>query len=316
MANNAARAGLFFITTAIIFWGMLPIVLKLAAVFIDPISLTWFRYAVAFLISLLLQSLAGKLVEFKSLTKDDWIRLSFAAIFSIGNYVSFMYCLKYLSPGQAQLNFQTAPFLLAFGGVLFFKEKLKPVQMACFATLALGMLLFFHPYLDFSQQQGADMWWGILIVQFSVISWTCYSLVQKSLMAKLSAPNFLLFVYGFATLAMLPFSDFGQFEPMNTEQWIMAMFSAIGTLIAFGCFAQSMKYWPASKVGPMIALTPVCSFGFTYLVSEMGWWPQVIKSDQLDLQGITGIVIVILSVGGVQLLPGWMARRADKQSTD
>jgi drug/metabolite transporter (DMT)-like permease len=315
LANNAFHLGLFFITIAILAWGILPIALKLSSPFIDPVTFTWFRYIVAFLISFALQYWAGKLGEFKSLVRADWIQLSLAAVFSIANYVSFVYCLNYLTPGQSQLNFQTAPFLLAFGGVLFFKEKLQPVQMACFATLALGMLLFFHPHLDFSQQKDNGMWLGVMIVQFSAISWVCYSLLQKSLMGKLSAPNFLLYVYGFASVVMLPFCQYDAFAPMNTEQWLICLFSAVATLVAFGCFAQSMKYWPASQVGPMIAITPVCSFATTRLVSDMNWWPGIIISDQLDLQAIAGIVIVVLSVVAFQLLPMWMAKRAKNQST-
>ena len=49
------KLGLFFATTAILFWGMLPIALKLSAGFIDPITLTWFRFFIAFIVSIGLQ---------------------------------------------------------------------------------------------------------------------------------------------------------------------------------------------------------------------------------------------------------------------
>ncbi|NQZ12286.1 MAG: DMT family transporter [Algicola sp.] len=324
MSAHTFRLGLLFISIAVVCWGILPIALKLSGAFIDPVTLTWFRYAVAFVTSFVFQLFNGRLVEFKSLKRFDWLRLSFAALFSIGNYVSFVYCLDYLTPDQAQLNFQTAPFFLAFGGVLFFKEKLKPVQMMCFATLALGMMLFFHPFIDFTQrldpsklldqskQENTSVWLGLLIVQFSAMSWTCYSLIQKSMVARVSPANFLLFIYGFATVVMLPASDLTHFAQMQSDQWWVALFCAFNTLVAYGCFAQSMKYWSTSKIGPMVALTPVCSLATTWAVNTLGWWPEVISYNPLDTLSTLGIVLVVLSVCGIQLLPVLLAKFVTK----
>ncbi|SFC78155.1 DMT family transporter [Pseudoalteromonas denitrificans] len=309
------RLGLFFISTAVIFWGILPIALKLSASFIDPVTLTWFRFLIALIVSFFIQFFTGKLQQFKQLTKAHWLKLAIAAIFSIFNYVSFVYCLEYLSPGQAQLNFQTAPFFLAFGGLILFKEKLKPVQMMCFATLALGMMLFFNPYLDFSNTENNKIWLGILIVQFSALSWTCYALIQKSLVKNLSPNNILLFIYGFGLFAMMPFSDLNYFLKMNINEWWIVLFCAVNTLIAYGCFAQSMKYWPTSQVGPMIALTPILSFSSTAFVAYLGWWPDKITSTSLDFTAIIGIAIVVLSVFGIQVLPKLLESRKLKLRT-
>jgi len=303
------RLGLFFISVAVLSWGILPIALKLSANFIDPVTLTWFRFFVALIVSFGIQYFGGKLSQFFTLTKFDWFKLAIAAVFSIFNYVSFVYCLEYLSPGQAQLNFQTAPFFLAFGGLIFFKEKLKPIQMACFATLALGMMLFFNPYLDLSNNKNTDIWFGILIVQFSALSWTSYALIQKSLIKKLSPNNILLFIYGFGLIAMFPFSNFEYFTHMKVDDWWIALFCAVNTLIAYGCFAQSMKYWPTSQVGPMVALTPILSLSSTALVDYLGWWPNEISSTPLSMISIIGIIFVITSVFGIQALPKIMEKR-------
>ncbi len=291
------------------FWGILPIALKLSTRFIDPISLTWFRFFIALIFSFALQFYGGKLVQFKNLLLNDWFKLIVCAIFSMFNYVSFVYCLEYLTPGQAQLNFQTAPFFLAFGGILFFKDRLSSIQMMCFATLALGMMLFFHPYLDFSEVEHKNVWLGILIVQFSALSWTCYALIQKSLITKLSPNNILLFIYGFGTIAMAPLSDFEHFTLMNKSDWFIAIFCALNTLIAYGCFAQSMKYWSTSEVGPMVALTPILSFMSTEMVVIFGWWPDVFSSNQLNVLSITGIALIVMSVAGIQLLPTLLAKK-------
>ncbi len=297
------KLGLIFSITAVLSWGMLPVALKLSAGFIDPVTLTWFRFFVAFFVSLVLQKISGNLPQFRRLVMKDWFKLTVAAVFSLMNYISFVYCLDYLEPGPAQLNFQTAPFFLAFGGMIFFKERLNAFQMACFATLGLGMMLFFHPYLDISNSANSNIWVGVLLVQFSAISWTCYALIQKSLIAKLSPGNVLLYIYGSGLFLILPFSDLNHFSNMNLNQWSIAFYCAINTLIAYGCFGQAMKYWPTAQVGATVALTPIFSFSITAIVVSLGWWPTIIISNPINSLGLFGIFLVVSSVLIVQLIP-------------
>ncbi|MDT3295238.1 DMT family transporter [Shewanella sp. SP2S2-6] len=311
-ANNHAQLGLLFISVAIVFWGMLPIALKLSGAFIDPVTLTWFRFLVALVVSILIQWSVGSLKQFAALDAKVWLRLVLAGVFLMLNYVSFVYSLDYLAPGAAQLNFQTSPFFLAFGGVLFFKERLNAEQLSCFATLALGMLMFFHPYLDLSGANNHQVWIGVMIIQFSALSWTSYALLQKSLLNRLSPANVLLVIYGLGIFVMAPFSDFSQFASMDSFEWQIALFCAANTLIAYGCFGQSMKYWPTAQVSAMLALTPVFSFSATALVVSIGWWPEVFHADELDGLSLLGIGVIIVSVMVVQLLPLYRNRQAKR----
>lgn len=280
--------------------------------FIDPVTLTWFRFLVALVVSILIQWSAGSLKQFAALDAKVWLRLVLAGVFLMLNYVSFVYSLDYLAPGAAQLNFQTSPFFLAFGGVLFFKERLNAVQLSCFATLALGMLMFFHPYLDLSGANNHQVWIGVMIIQFSALSWTSYALLQKSLLNRLSPANVLLVIYGLGIFVMAPFSDFSQFASMDSFEWQIALFCAANTLIAYGCFGQSMKYWPTAQVSAMLALTPVFSFSATALVVSIGWWPEVFHADELDGLSLLGIGVIIVSVMVVQLLPLYRNRQAKR----
>ncbi|TCN90645.1 DMT family transporter [Shewanella fodinae] len=308
MSANAARLGLIFMSTTVIFWGVMPIALKLSAEFIDPVTLTWFRFGVAFVATLLQQCLLGGLQQFAQLRRRDWLKLALAALLLIGNYVSFVFALKYLAPGTVQLNFQTSSFFLALGGVLFFGERFSRTQLLCFSALAGGMLLFFNPFLSGASGAGKVLV-GVAIVQLSVISWVSYALLQKSLGRRLSPANVLLFIYGFSLPVLLPFSDISPFYTMNIEQWWIAIFCAVSTLVAYGCFGQAMKYWPAAQVGALMALTPVLSFAATDLVGQLGWWRGSFSATPLNLLSQAGIVLIVLSVMLVQLLPHWQQRQ-------
>ncbi|WP_434939284.1 DMT family transporter [Shewanella sp. HL-SH8] len=311
--DNAAKLGLIFVSIAVFFWGILPIALKLSGQFIDPVTLTWFRFVMAFVVTFLLQWHFGKLKQFSVLISSDWLKLSLAGILLMFNYVSFVYSLDYLAPGTAQLNFQTAPFFLAFGGVLLFKERLNAMQLSCFAALAIGMLMFFHPNLNLGNTDNHQIVIGVMIVQFSVLSWTSYALLQKSLGGKLSPSNVLLFIYGLGIFAMAPFSDFSHFALMDSSNWMVVIFCGANTLIAYGCFGQAMKYWPTAQVSAMLALTPVLSFSSTALVVSLGWWNGVFSADNLDALSLMGIVLIICSVFAVQIWPLYLKRKAAKR---
>jgi len=101
---------------------------------------------------------------------------------------------------------------------------------------------------------------------------------------------------------------------MNMNQWVIAVFCAINTLIAYGSFAQSMKYWPTAQVGATVTLAPVFSFIFTAIVVALGWWPAMIQSSPLDMLSLTGILLVIGSVICVQLMPLFSKRAKHRVS--
>ncbi|MBP7665093.1 MAG: EamA family transporter, partial [Shewanella sp.] len=142
--------------------------------------------------------------------------------------------------------------------------------------------------------------------------WTSYALLQKSLLNRLSPANVLLVIYGLGIFVMAPFSDFSQFVSMDSFDWQIALFCAANTLIAYGCFGQSMKYWPTAQVSAMLALTPVFSFSATALVVSLGWWPEVFRADELDGLSLLGIGVIIVSVMVVQLLPMYRNRQAKR----
>ncbi|MCD9522664.1 EamA family transporter [Photobacterium carnosum] len=301
MTNN--KLGLLYSSITLLFWGILPIALKLSEKFIDATSLSWFRFFIAFIILFILQLTSNNLQQFRKITRKEIIKLLFAGVFLTLNYVTFVLALKYLSPGEAQLNFQVAPFFLAFGSLLFFKERLTAIQLSCLFTLAVGIILFFHPHISGHINTDSKVLIGVGIIEFSALSWACYTLLQKSLMAKISTSNVLLCVFGIGMVLLTPLTDFTQFTVLTTFDWSIALFCAFNTLIAYSALAKALVFWPAAQVSAVVAVAPVISFMSTAFVVTMGWWPNIIKAAHLTSLSIIGIIVIVGSVATMQLLP-------------
>ncbi|REG82405.1 DMT family transporter [Marinomonas pollencensis] len=300
-------SGLFFSGITVLFWGMLPIALKLSSGFSDPVTLTWLRFSVAGIILGLWQWQRGNLTEFKSLSKKDWGRLATAGTFLIINYTSFAWSLQFLLPGSAQLSFQIAPLFLALGGLIFLKETIHIKQWGCFALLSAGMMVFFHPI--FSSNQGSTIWLGFAIVQMSALAWSLYALLQKSLFTQLSPSNILLAIYGYALVVMLPFSSPAELTKMSFTDGMVAAFCCLNTLIAYGAFAQALRYWQTVQVSAAVALTPVTSFILTEVCVAWGFWPEIIQSSHADALSLFGMLLVIVSAISVQFISASMQRK-------
>ncbi|KFZ36805.1 hypothetical protein HR45_14405 [Shewanella mangrovi] len=304
MSTNNARSGLLFIAAAVIFWGIMPVALKLTVGFVDAVNLTWFRFGAAGLMLVVFQALAGGLASFKQVTLKQWGWLALAGIMLLANYLSFMLALKYLAPGTAQLNFQTSGVFLAIGGFLVFGERLSRFQISCFMALAVGMLMFFNPYLRFDgAADGGDVLLGVLLIQLSVLCWCVSVLLQRQLAGVLSPTNILLVIYVLGAIVLLPSCDFTVWQPLDSEAWTIVIASAIATLLAYACFAQGMKSLPAGQVGAMLALTPIISFISTDILVYAGWWRDILHVDALNWLSKLGIGVIVLAVMSVQLKP-------------
>ena len=301
MTNN--KQGLLYSSITLLFWGILPIALKLSEKFIDATSLSWFRFFIAFIIIFVIQLTSNKLQQFRKITTKEIIKLLFAGVFLTLNYVTFVLTLKYLSPGEAQLNFQVAPFFLAFGSLLFFKERLTAIQLSCLFTLAIGIIIFFHPNISGHINTGSKTLIGVGIIEFSALSWACYTLLQKSLMAKISTSNVLLCVFGVGMVLLAPLTDFTRLTTLTGFDWSIALFCAFNTLIAYSALAKALVFWPAAQVSAVVAVAPVISFISTAAVVAMGWWPNTIQAPHLNTLSIIGIIVIVGSVATMQLLP-------------
>jgi drug/metabolite transporter (DMT)-like permease len=108
--------GIFYAIITVLFWGVLAVALKVAVKRVDPATIVWFRFVLAF-IPLLAWSLIRNPENLKILVKPPLI-LIVAAIALAINYLGFNLGVKYTSPVNAQLFVQIGQILLALAGII------------------------------------------------------------------------------------------------------------------------------------------------------------------------------------------------------
>lgn len=296
------QLGLTLALTTMLAWASLPVALKLTLEFIDPWTLTWFRFASAAALLLAWQGPRRSFSGFRRLRKILWALLLIAALGLMGNYVFYLLGLAQTGPAIAQIIIQLAPLLMGLGGIALFGERYNLAQWLGFITLIFGLGFFFHHQfatIDSNQLGGQNsglssdaLWQGAIFLVISAISWAGYALAQKQLLRDFSSTRIMLFIYLFASITLVSSANLEAFYGLNLIQWGLLVFCALNTLVAYGAFAEALNHWEASRVSAVLALTPLGTFLVAMLVSY--WFPDNLAPENLDWLSWGGAVVVVV----------------------
>lgn len=274
-------------------WATLPAALKIALNQIDAYSLTWLRFLFAAVVLGLWLGLRGRLGAYRGLAAPAWALLALAAVMLIGNYLLYLIGVDRTTPGNAQVLIQAAPLLMALGGIWVFGERYNGWQWLGMVAIVAGLGLFM---LD--QDRGADLGRyrvGGAIVLLAALAWALYALAQKQLLNHLGSAQILLFIYAFAAIALLPWTDFSALLALHGLPLVMVVYASVNTLIAYGAFAEALAHWEASRVSAVLATTPLLAV----LCVEIGHYlvPDLLAPERIHTLGWVGAFLVVLGSG-------------------
>lgn len=287
MQNNTK--GIIYACVTAFFWGFLAIALKVAVREVEPKTIVWFRFLVAFLM------LAGWQIKqnpssFKILINPPLL-LIVAALGLSWNYLGFMLGIERTTPSNAQLFIQTGPIILAISGFLIFKERVNRNQMIGFTIAIMGFLFFYHDQLNaFFESQGRYQS-GVLFTISGAVAWAVYAVLQKKLVAKHSVQTLNLFIFGLPALLYLPFINLHPLFQLHWTWWLLMFFLGANTFIAYTCLSQALKYIEANKVSVIIIINPIITFTTMGILTELNvsW----VAHEKFSLITIFGASLVI-----------------------
>lgn len=250
--------GILYASITALFWGFLAIVLKIIDNDLEPETIVWFRFVLAFLMLAGWQAAKDK-SAFKLMLKPPLL-LIVATLALSWNYISFMMGIHYTTPSNAQLFIQFGPILLAVAGLVFFRERINKLQIIGFTVAFLGMAFFYRDQLlaFFDAQKNYNL--GVAYILTSAVAWATYAILQKKLVVKHSTESLNLFTFGLPIFLYMPFVNFGSLLHINWVTWLLLLFVGLNTLFSYTFLSMALKNTEANKVSVIIIINPVITF--------------------------------------------------------
>ena len=264
--NDNAK-GLMFAGFTALLWGFLAIALKVALYDLNPVSVVWFRFTVAFILLFIILLVFDK--NMSQAFRKPPLKIFIAAAFLGMNYLGFITGVKYTSPSNAQVFIQIGPVSLAFAGLFIFREKLTWKHSVGFVLLLVGFWLFYSEQTGGLSGKTEGYTRGIISVLLGGLSWAVFSVIQKTLVQKWNPNHLNLMVYGFCSLMFLPFVEFSKFPGLSFADWLLLIFLGLNTLLAYGSLALALKYAEANKISVIITLNPIITFVVMAILGDM-----------------------------------------------
>jgi drug/metabolite transporter (DMT)-like permease len=281
--------GIIYASITTFLWGFLAIALKMGTNVIDPMTIVWFRFFVAFAILFIYFSIA-KSAYLKIMLKPPLL-LAVAAIGLGLNYVGFLNGVDKTTPSTAQVLIQLGPILLGLVGVVILKERVSFRQGLGFLVAGLGLFLFYRDNIAKMIGQEDAFNTGVLWVLVAAVAWVLYAALQKVLVKSYPAQQLNLVIFGIPALLFLPFADFDALFELSPGNWLLMVYLGANTLIAYACLAVAFKYLEANKVGIIITLNPIFTFVFMGLITwlEIKW----ISFEEFTIMSLVAALLVV-----------------------
>jgi len=291
--------GLVLTLITVFMWGSLPIPLKILVGVVDAVTITWFRFLVASVLLGAWLAWRGRLPSLRKLSRTELALLAISIVGLAGNYVLYLLGLEHISPGAAQVVIQLAPMFLLLGGLIVFHERFGAVQWLGFAILCGGLVLYFHDRLRdlFAGSYGV----GVVMVVVAGAMWAAYAMAQKQLLKAMPSEVIMFCIYAASVVLFLPASHPTHLAQLDGVQIALLIYACLNTIVAYGCFAEALDHWEASRVSAVLAITPLLTLVFVSWLAQLA--PGVLPPEGLDALSVAGACIVVVGSALSALAP-------------
>ena len=290
--TESRQLGLILAGITLLLWGALPVVLKLLLRSLDPFTITWYRFLLAGgMLIPVIHYRYGLASPFR--VRGPTLALAIACVLGLcGNYLTYLMGLHRISPGSAQVVMQCSPMFVLLGGLILFKEPFSRLQWIGFGVLIAGMLLFFNQryteLLSFVENYAQGVW----LVFISAILWALFMLAQKPLLRHLPSASVMALVYWFGVWLYLPLAQPSLVLDLSVTPLLLLGCSVIFTLISYLSFAESLKRMEASRMGALVALTPLITIAIMGVLALFN--PDLVPMDPLNELAVFGAILVVI----------------------
>jgi drug/metabolite transporter (DMT)-like permease len=272
-------------------WGTLPIALQLLMQSLDVNTITWARFVFSAGFVWLVLQRRGQLPRLRSFDRRTLLLTLVAIVALMGNFLLYLVGLDHLNPEASGIIIQLAPFLLMAGSVVFYGERMTPLDLIGAAVLFGGLLLFFNERLGLLFGGLSDYTFGVVAMLLAALTWSIYGLMQKTLLRVMSSMQLTLLIYTGGAVLLLFFSAPLAIVSLDWLPLLVLLYGCVNMVLGYGAFTEAMRVWQAAKVSAVIALAPVVTIVCMPLAVWL--WPAHYSSSELNLWSYVGAVLVV-----------------------
>ncbi len=268
------------------FWGMSYIWSKIVFEVYSPLTTIFFRLLISSVVLYIFAFATGKLEPIQK--KDRWLLLGSAFLNPFLYFIGENFGLSLVSASLSAIIVSTIPLFAPFAAYYFFKERLRPINVAGL-MIAFGGLFFIIVNKNFSLNANPI---GILLLFLAVFSAVFYVILLKKLSLKYRPITIITWQNMIGSLFFLPFflffdgDRFLSIRPGVMTIVLLLLLGIFASSVSYVLFTYVVKYLGVIKSSLYTNLIPVFTIIFSfYLLGE-----------HFSLRKMMGMLVVIVGV--------------------
>ena len=285
------KRGIWYALAAYSFWGLFPIYWKILGG-VPALQLLGHRITWSFitLMAILLIVRQWKTLR-NSITRRVLLTYLVAALLIAVNWLTYVWAVGRGFIIETSLGYFINPLISVLLGVLFLRERLRPLQWVPIGLAAVGVL-----YLTFAY---GSLPWIALTLAFS---FGFYGLVKKSAplqsLPGLTLETGLLFIPAVGYLLYTQFTGSGAFLHSSPLLNIMMFGAGLITIIPLLLFASAAQRIPLTMIGVLQYINPSIQFLLGTLLFK-----EPFDHHRLIGFGIVWVALILFALEGLLVRP-------------
>ncbi len=268
------------------FWGMSYIWSKIVFEVYSPLTTIFFRLLISSVVLYIFAFATGQLEPIHK--KDRWLLLGSAFLNPFLYFIGENFGLSLVSASLSAIIVSTIPLFAPFAAYYFFKERLRPINVAGL-MIAFGGLLFIIVNKNFSLNANPL---GIMLLFLAVFSAVFYVIFLKKLSLKYRPITIITWQNMIGSLFFLPFflffdgDRFLSIRPGMMTIVLLLLLGIFASSLSYVLFTYVVKHLGVIKSSLYTNLIPVFTIIFSFYI----------LGEHSSLRKMMGMLVVIVGV--------------------
>ncbi len=214
-------------------------------------------------------------------SKKSLVLLLLSGLVLMLHWVLFFHSIQISTVAIGLIGFSTFPVFVTFLEPLFFKQKIRSIDVVSGALVVVGLLLVV-PGLSFANAETIGLIWAVI----SGALYAVLALMNRHLVERNSYMVVTFYQHSTAALCLLPFMFVNWETPDINTIWLLVILGVVCTAFPQTLYIKSLKVIKAQLASIVIGLESV--YGIFFAAILLGEIP--------NLRTISGAIIVLGAV--------------------